>query len=149
MRKRIGRVCMMLVLMFGLFSTAYTAYANDDYSHYTCYCEQNGGSQGPNGYACVGSEGAYIYSTTHQDGILWWAETCTKKVYEVPTAVGCGKCGYVYGLAGDHECYVIHQNCGKGRESVCTIGHSLPDYDPWNVVNEVQEKGGGAYEEKQ
>ena len=146
MRKRIGRVCMMLVLMFGLFSTAYTAYANDDYSHYTCYCEQNGGSQGPNGYSCARDNGAYIYSTTHHYG-LFLRKTCTKKVYQATTVVGCGKCGYVYGFAGNHECYVIHQNCDDGKESVCTIGHSLPGYDPWRVKNDVQGRGSGFNEE--
>lgn len=133
-RKRIGRAAMVLVLTVGLFSTAYTAQANEDYSRYTCYCEQNGGLQGPNGYACAETGGGYIYSTTHRYG-LFWANTCTKKVYEVSTLVGCANCGYVYGYAGDHECYVIHQNCGDGRESICTIGKSLPTTDDgWRPV---------------
>lgn len=128
MKKRIIGAGVIFVLVFGLFSAANAAdinedCINEDYSQYTCYCEQTGGMQGANIYICPETEGGQTYSAEHRYD--WFANTCTKEVYEVATMVGCANCGYIYGFAGDHECYVIHQDCGFGRESICMIEKKL------------------------
>lgn len=95
-----------------------------------CDCIRNGQPAGAVGYACTG-ERKYVGTDTHiYDNFLWWGgKTCTMKVYQSGTLEGCSKCGFVYGLTGQHDCYVVHQNCGKGGEKVCTVGFPLPDYD--------------------
>jgi len=69
----------------------------------------------------------YMGKTTHKYDFL--TKTCTYSIYHNQGRHYCQICGwwdYIRmsdGTIAYHECYQIHQNCGKGRSSVCALGY--------------------------
>ncbi len=92
-----------------------------------CYCEMFGGSRGSIVYICP-KDKFYGSPQTHNyfDFGSWTTKTCTATVYYSNTKACCSKCGFTFYYGTAHECAANHQNCGKGYESICTIGGSLP-----------------------
>lgn len=74
---------------------------------------------------CLG-ETIYGGSGTHKYG-NFLKETCTRSLAKSHHKDYCWMCGQVYNdYAGPHDCFMMHADCGMGREDLCFAKGGMP-----------------------